>query len=242
MHNENNGWKRLKNNRKFTNMFRAIAIAGFVITFVCIIIHYFIHRPKFDNLFGADRKRRWLDWLRLLVYPFTLLFIEQKHGIIGVVRKLIFLLGLICFLILLITGFVPMLFFGEMISGYWLMLHATFAGVFIVCVTVLAVMWAHNCVFDKNYLPRLNRLLRRQPKSEATAEKFELKLKISFWMIIFLTLPTALSIILSMFTFFGTYGQELLIELHRYCALVLALFIIVHIYLLIVTEMRKTLS
>jgi hypothetical protein len=42
-----------------------------------------------------------------------------------------------------------------------------------------------------------------------------------------------------MFPLFGTHGQELLLDVHRYSALLLALAAIVHIYLMIRTEMKE---
>jgi preprotein translocase subunit SecG len=43
-----------------------------------------------------------------------------------------------------------------------------------------------------------------------------------------------------MFTFFGTTGQELLLMLHRYSALLLSLFAIVYLYLSALSEMKGT--
>ena len=61
--------------------------------------------------------------------------------------------------------------------------------------------------------------------------------RIAFWLIIFLALPLILSIVLSMFPYFGTHWQELLLSIHRYTALVFTLVAIVHTYLLIRIKM-----
>jgi hypothetical protein len=128
------------------------------------------------------------------------------------IRKLVYLLALLCFLGLVITGFYPAIVLEESISGCWLILHVCFAPVFAVSLAMLAVMWAGNCSLRKG-----------EPNLQ----------KICFWLIIFLVVPVSLSIVLSMFNFFGTTAQELLLQVHRYGALFLALVVIVHTYLII---------
>jgi len=46
---------------------------------------------------------------------------------IGLLKKLVYALGLVCFVVLLITGFGPWLVLQKRLAGYWLMAHATFA-------------------------------------------------------------------------------------------------------------------
>jgi cytochrome b subunit of formate dehydrogenase len=222
------------------NLFRTIAIAGFIAVAAAIVLHFVIFRPKFDDVFGKDRGLRVLDPLRLLVFFFTLLFVEQKWGLIGALRKLVFLLSMLCFVLLVVTGFVPMFFLGKSITGWWLTVHATTAPIFSACVAVLAVLWADKNRLDKNYWPWLNRILQRQPKSSAVPQRHELKLKICFWAILVLSLPVILSAVVGMFAWFGTYGQQVLLQFHRYSTLLLSLFIIVYLYLASLIEMNRT--
>jgi len=197
------------------SLFRAVAIVGFEVTVVAIVIHFVVSGRKLDKVPDKEQSPR----------------IEQKPGVIGVIRKLVFLLALICFIVLLVTGFVPMFVFGRFISGWWLFAHAIAAPVFAACIAILAVLWADKNRLDKNYWPWLNKVLRRQPKSTALRQKYELKLRICFWVILVLSLPVIGSETLSMFPFFGTDGQVLLLQLHRYSALLLSLFAIVYLYL-----------
>jgi cytochrome b subunit of formate dehydrogenase len=220
-------------------MFRTISVTCLAITFVGIIIHWVIFRPKADKLFGAERKLRILDPLRFLVFLLTLLFIPQRLTLAGVLRKLVYLLALLCFVVLFITGFYSKLIYGSTISGYWLMLHATFAPVFAICVAILAVMWAHNCRFNKNYWPWLQKILQQDITDSIIPQKYEFSQKLSFWVIIGLAVPLVLSIILSMFRFFGTHWQELLADTHRYIAVVFAVVVIVHTYLMIVIQAKR---
>jgi len=214
-------------------MFRIVSVIAFLVVFGGIFVHCIVS--------AIYRGYRWrlIDILKTLVHLFTLLFLKQKLNVVGILRKLIYLLALLCFVILLITGFYPVLVHGEHLSGYLLMVHATFAPIFAGCLAVLAVMWAHNCRFNKGDWPWLQRIIHREIASnEAVAEKQGLVQKICFWLIVVLALPVILSIVLSMFPLFGTKGQEFLLNTHRYSTLLLALIAIIHTYLIIRTKIE----
>ena len=215
-------------------MFRTISIVAFVITLSGIAL----------NCIVSPCKECWRHPLRKLVHLFTLLCIEQKLNLVGVLRKLVYLLALLCFLVLAINGFYPTLVLGEHISGYLVMVHATFAPIFAICLAVLAIMWARNCRFNRGDWPWFDRFVQRvtlvkSAGEETSCESSGLGQKITFWLIIFLALPLILSIVLSMFPLFGTHWQELLLDMHRYTALVFALVAIVHTYLLIRTKTKQ---
>ena len=222
-------------------MFRIVSIIAFLITFVGIALHYTAFRPKLDDLFGLERRLRFLDGLRMLVFLLTLLLLKQRSGFLSILRKLVYLLALLCFVVLAVTGLYPVLVRGQHLSGYLLMIHATFAPVFAACLTVLALMWAHRCRFSESDCPLwFQRIIRRETvNKDSFAEKSCLGQKICFWLIILLALPVILSIVLSMFPLFGTDGQEFLLNLHRYSTLLLALAVIVHTYLIIRTQMEE---
>jgi cytochrome b subunit of formate dehydrogenase len=224
------------------SVFRTVAITAFIAAIAAILLHFIVSKPKFDDVFGKDRSLRILDPLRLLVFFITLLFVEQKWSLVGAMRKLVFLLALFCFVILAVTGFVPRVVFGEAISGWWLFIHAIAAGVFAACIAVIAVLWADKNRLDKNYWPWLNWILHRQPKSAVPPQKYELKLRICFWVILALSLPVILTAVLSMFPLFGTHWQEILLQLHRYSTLLLSLFAICYLYLAALGEMEKTVN
>jgi len=223
-------------------MFRMVSIIAFLVVFGGICVHCIA------SAMAKGYRWRPIDILKTLVHLFTLFFLEQKLNLVSVLRRLIYLLALLCFVVLVITGFYPVLVYGEHLSGFLLMLHATFAPVFAACLAVLVVFWADNCRFDKNYWPWLQRVLGREAVNKAGVKKYEprpsdglgeLLRKICFWLIILLALPVILSVVLSMFPFFGTDGQEFLLNLHRYSALLLALAAIVHTYLVIRTQIEQ---
>jgi cytochrome b subunit of formate dehydrogenase len=219
-------------------MFRIVSIVGFGATVAGITLHC-IGLP-------SAKGRRWTaeEILGRLVSLLTLLFVEQRLKPVGVLRKLVYLLALLCFVVLAVTGLFPLLALDKHISGYSVMVHATFAPVFAVCLAVLAVMWSPHCHFTRGDWPWLERLvhratLARSADKEAHRESSGLGQKITFWLIVVLALPLILSIVLSMFPLFGTHWQELLLSMHRYTALVFALVAIVHTYLLIRIKMQE---
>jgi len=158
----------------------------------------------------------------------------------GYLRILVYLVALLSFVVLAITGFYPTLILGEHITGYLVMVHATFAPVFAVCLAVLAVMWAKCCRFTGGDWPRFERIvqwltLSNNPGDETARKGSGIGQKIAFWLIIFLALPLILSIVMSMFPLFGTHWQEILLSMHRYTALIFAMVAILHTYFIIRT-------
>lgn len=217
---------------KRQKMFRTVSIISFLVVLGGIAGH--------GILFPCGKGSRWGlgDIIRKKVHIFTMLFLEQELSFLGRLKKLAYLLALLCFVILFLTGFAPRVLCGTELSGLLLMVHVTFAGVFIVCVAFLAVTWAHQFCFGVGDL-------------ECVQSVFSLRIrkvgcqtcrKLLFWILVVLSLPAALSILFSMFPIFGTHGQELLFEIHRWSVLVLSLCAFVHIYLVIRGGFRKELQ
>lgn len=218
-------------------MFRIVSIISFIVCFLCIGA-YCVVRPCKGCGYGPGQI------LGRLIYLSMLPLIRWRLSLLGIFKKLIYWGALICFFVLVVTGFAQRLLLGEAISGFWLMLHATCAPVFAICLAFLALIWAPRCVFRCGDWPWLEGLIRRIIRLEADSEEpagegFNLGQKITFWLVVVLALPLILSIVSSMFPLVGTHGQELLLDAHRYSALLLALAAIVHTYLMIRTEMKE---
>jgi cytochrome b subunit of formate dehydrogenase len=189
---------------------------------------------------AAERESFLIRNVQKIVHLGTLVLLEQKLSLIGILRKLVFLLALLCFVVLVVTGFYPVLIWGEHLTGWLLMIHATFAPVFAVCLAILAVMWADRCRFDKTDCPVLQRLIHGETATqEPAAGGCHAAQKVCFWLIVLLSLPLILSIVLSMFKLFGAEGQKFLLEVHRYSALFFALAAFVYLYLAIKTQTRQ---
>ena len=170
---------------------------------------------------------------------------KPKLNLINALRALVYAVALLCIVIQALTGFIPVLK-GEHISGYSVMIHATFAPVLAVCLAVLAVLWAGRCKFTKGDWPWFERLVKRVTAAECSDGQpacrcSALTQKVTFWLIVFLALPLILSIILSMFPLFGTHMQKTLLALHRNTAIVFFLVVIVHTLALLLGGSKKKL-
>jgi len=122
----------------------------------------------------------------------------------GLLKKAATAVGALTILVLAVTGFAP-----GTIHGYGLMLHATFAPVFVLCMAYLAIACA------KANACRLGGL--------------GLIRAISFWTLAFLTLPLSLSVAVSMLPLFGTHMQHVLASVHAITAWAFAGVLVVYI-------------
>jgi hypothetical protein len=214
-------------------MFRMVSLVAFIAVIGGILLHHLIFAcgpgPRFSPAAMIRKK----------IHLFTLLFLPQSLNWGGRLRKLAFLLGLLCFIVLLLTGFVPMLLGGRL-HGYWLMLHATFAPVFIACVAVIAITGAQQyrlLTQDKCCLAALWK--NRKTWKACWLTDCSAAPKAGFWILAALSLPLTLTSVISMTPLFGTVGQEWLFHTHRWCALAFALTAIITLYILIRGEIRK---
>ena len=155
-------------------------------------------------------------------------------------KKLVYAIALVCFIVLLVTGFSLWFIPENKLSGYLMMTHVTFAPVFGLCMAALAVMYAYNQRFDESDWLFVSRIFRCVAQDEGPASRGSvLVMKLCFWLICVGTIPLILSIVLSMFPIFGSEIQDVLLELHRYSSLVLSIAGIVHTFLLIMTPAKK---
>jgi cytochrome b subunit of formate dehydrogenase len=214
------------------DMYQDISIYALLITIIFISLSYIIRPMGF-----------WKHPLRSIVHICTLPFIEQKLSFAGVIRKLVYMLALLSFIILAVTGFYPTLILGEHISGWLIIIHATFAPILAICLAVLAVMWSGRCRFTGKDWPWFQRFIERvtlvKINSEVSDNNSDTWQKIGFWLIILLALPLALSMVLSMLPYFGTYWQDLFLFIHRYTALVFAIVVLVHTHLIIRAQFKR---
>jgi cytochrome b subunit of formate dehydrogenase len=215
-------------------MFRTVSIIVLLITIGAVALHYLISRLRSEAKGGPACVARGL------VYLLTLLFLPQQLTLLGKLKKLLYLLVMLCVIVLAVTGFYPVLILGEHISGYLLMIHVTAGGVFVVCLAVLALTWAHTHRFNASDWPSLVSLFRREARDHRLLpENSDLLRKICFWLLVILALPLMLSVVLSMFPLFGTAGQNLLANTHRYSTLAFAVVAIIHTYLIIQAPTSK---
>jgi cytochrome b subunit of formate dehydrogenase len=210
-------------------MFQTISILVLLATLIGVVIHWFAF-PASSECRGRS------GFVRGTVHVLSLLLIEQRNSLLGALKKLCYLVALVCFLVLAVTGFWPLLVRGQHISGYLMMIHATFAPIFAICLAILAITWASSYRFVAGDCPWVQRLLRRVtrlhiPTPEGPCTCAATVQKIAFWAILALALPLILSIVLSMLPLFGTHYQELAMAVHRWTAIVFSVAVIVHTYM-----------
>lgn len=209
-------------------IFRWFLIISFVVVLGCLLLHHLIFPCGYKSRFSPD------SLVRKKVHLLTLLFLSQKLSWPERICKIAFLLGLLSFCVLAFTGFGPLLF-GCRLEGYLLMVHATFAPVFIACAAVIALLAAGRYAFN-------------QKDAQIKPCKYDkgcwltdtgIGAKAGFWLLLFMTLPVTLTMVLSMFPLFGTEGQEFLFHAHRWSTLIFALIAMVELYMLIRMEVLK---
>ncbi|OHB65971.1 MAG: hypothetical protein A2Y76_14735 [Planctomycetes bacterium RBG_13_60_9] len=205
-------------------MYQTVSVIALLVTIIGIAAHWVLVPA------GGPR-----NVLQGGVHVFTLLLIEQRSSLLGALKKLVYLLSVLCFIVLAITGFWPVLVRGEHISGFLMMIHATFAPIFALCLAIIAVTWAGSNRFTADDCPWVSKLLRRVTRLSIPADERPwpcsvLVQKATFWLLMFLALPLILSIIVSMFHVLGTGWQHITLTIHRWTGLVFVIVAIVHTY------------
>lgn len=151
----------------------------------------------------------------------------------SVLERLIHLAVTGSFVVLAITGFWPAVL-GQRLSGWWMMAHVAFGGVFAAAVAAMAVRWAHECRFSDHDWPkhRGQALFSQTTRKESQSpSKFGPCQKALFWFAVLSGLVTTLTMMVSMTPIFGPEGIEVLLVIHQWSALALLAAIIVHAYL-----------
>jgi hypothetical protein len=158
---------------------------------------------------------------------------QQAHStplpmLLQILKVLLCLGTVLSFVALAVTGFYPAIILRQHLSGYLLMLHVTAGGVFAACLTVLVIMSAHSHRFAARDWPWLEKYVLKLQSERFIVTSWTLVRKLSFWAVVFLALPLFLSVVASMFPLFGTKGQILLADTHRYTAYVFSVAAILY--------------
>jgi cytochrome b subunit of formate dehydrogenase len=212
-----------------------VSIIAFLSTLAGIILHYALVSSS-----GTGGRKGPLEVFQKSLRSLTQTIWSQRTSVWGNLKKLVYLLALVLFGILGLTGFGPTLILNQSLSGYCMIIHAVFASVFGFCLAVLGLMWGPHYCFTGDDWRWVESLFRRETaNAEPRCHGCFLGQKMCFWVIIALALPLMLSIALSMFKLFGTDTQRSLMELHRYSALLLSLAVVVHTYLIVLPHVKR---
>jgi len=164
--------------------------------------HYLLVARGRPAVRGGPEVRRWSLWERLLM--------AAVGGSFGV---------------LAVTGFLPVLG-GEDLTGWLLVVHVAFGGVFSVAGALAVLRWAEDCRFEAHD----RCCCRRLGGEDRPADRFDAEQKAFFWIAATAGLAAVTSMMASMVNGFGSEGIELLAEVHRYSALLMLTAGIGHLY------------
>lgn len=215
-------------------MFRWISLISIAIVVAGILLHHLLFPCGYKSRFRLG------TLVRKTVHVAATLFLPQRLNWPGRFLKLAFLLGLVSFIVLFLTGFGPVLF-GLRLHGWLLMIHAIFAPVLVVCAAVIAILGAGRFSFMQEEMRMAFTLWRKRQAGCCWLTDSGLAVKAGFWILLALTLPVALTMVLSMLPLFGEDWQNLMFYLHRYSALAFTLTALVELYLLVRWEIRNEL-
>lgn len=145
----------------------------------------------------------------------------SKHDVFKRLRYFFLSTTVILFTFLALSGLIPVLILGEQMSGLFLVVHVTIAPFFVVALMLTTIFWAHFQQFDHSDFLYLKNLRDKKEIRKKAKNQQNFWPKIYFWLFLMFSVPAVLSIIFSMFDYFGTAGQIAMLNIHRYTTLVL---------------------
>jgi len=157
----------------------------------------------------------------------------KKSSFGTIIKSLLLPIIFLCINLLALTGFFTIIILGKPISTYLLLIHVSLAPIFAVCMVIVTLLWAPKNSFNKKDWETFCNL-----KSSKKEKKVELWQKVSFWLIIVLTLPIILSILLSMYPLFGSEIQHSLLTTHRYSTLLFVITSTIYVYYSIIKDKK----
>ena len=143
---------------------------------------------------------------------------EEKSPAFQILSNFLFVLTSIFFIVLALTGFLPILIFGGHLSGILLIIHVTTAPLFVLSFMLTLVFKAQRKQFTQDDFKYLND---KWILKNATNISEQFNQKLCFWLFAVFSLPAILSMVLSMYPLFGTGWQVAMLNLHQFSVLVL---------------------
>ena len=197
-------------------MFRVLSI----VTIIGLIIwlHRLFNKSK---LSFSEVLSNYFISLKNSICRLKLLKTQNSLANLTLLKRMIYLFTLFLFFIMALSAFIPLILFGDSLSGIFLLIHVSVAPLFSIFLAILIILFAHSNQFSKYDLDN--------SKNNGIFIFNQMGyIKITFWLIVFFSIPTMISVILTMFPLFGTEGQLYLLEIHRYSTLIVLILVILH--------------
>jgi hypothetical protein len=138
------------------------------------------------------------------------------YSVLGLIRFCVYAAALVSLAAVAVTGFLPVIAGRAALSGYMLMAHVTVAGGFAVAAMMVAVLGVAHCGDEPSGWNRDAR------KKAAASVKIQAILRKSFfWTALAFAIPTLGTALVAMFPLASPAQQQVLLEIHRICALAL---------------------
>ena len=141
--------------------------------------------------------------------------------------------------VLALTGFFQPWFLNSHISGFMLMLHSLAAPVFIVAITIYALLMAHRSQIRWKELIRFRQANGQTEPGDTGPGWYGILRRTCFWLLLILAIPVILSVTLTMYSVLGTPGQMWFLGLHRYSSL---LFVLIFLVFLMASRFEEELE
>jgi hypothetical protein len=168
-----------------------------------------------------------------------LMMSEFKSDSIKRFRNFFVSVSVISFIGLAVTGLIPVILLGESMGSMFLIIHVTIAPFFVLALMLCAIFMGHFQQFDNSDYNDLKKMRFKKGILNPNNYSKNVWSKIYFWLILVFSVPAILSIILSMFPYFGTEGQIIMLNIHRYSTLVLMVISFLYIDLSMSSIIRK---
>jgi len=208
-------------------MFRILSIVVFILSFVWIFRYM-----KKSDLSLKNILDYYVAALKNSLSNLKSIQSKKLSKNLGSFRSIVYLIAILEFFVMLITGFAPLIFVGNNLTGIFLLVHVAIAPLIAITFAILVILFAHSNRFNDSDIT----IADKNDGKRKINFKITTYLKLNFWLISLFSIPAMLSIILGMFPIFGTEGQINLLEIHRYSVLIISVLVIFHIGLLSVNN------
>lgn len=190
---------------------------------VIIGLSYFLHTKfKQKGILWNEVYSRFLDGVKISIGNIKN---RNRSDFLYKLRMGFYWFTIILVFLLILTSFIPVVILGIHISGLFLLIHVIAALFFCFSFTGLVLLTAHS-----------NRLLDSDLINQENKDK--LYEKLSYWGIMFFSIPTIISIILMLYPIFGSEGIEFLNDTHRYSVLLLIVTATINTYYMIINNKK----
>jgi cytochrome b subunit of formate dehydrogenase len=152
---------------------------------------------------------------------------------IVLLRKMLYLLTLVFFLLLVFSAYLQILINGGPLTGWFLIIHVTVAPLFAVSLMLTILLWIHKQRFEWQDWFTVRQIMQQKKFSVLQVNHLQFWNKLNFWIFTIASIPAMISIILQLYPVFDSDGMEYLRQVHRYSTLILFVVLIMHGYLLL---------